>query len=46
MDELELREQIAQEIYRAAHVGEPADEYEVYWVAGMEYAIKVVRRQT
>lgn len=46
INEYELREEIAQEIHEAAHAGPALDELEEYWVAGMEYAEKIVRKET
>lgn len=38
-----MREEIAQEIEKAAKAGPTTNELEEYWVAGMEYAAKLVR---
>jgi len=43
--ESELREEIAHDIEEASEAGEIQSETDSYWVAGMEYAAKIVKKE-
>lgn len=45
MNEENLREKIALEIENKAKAGDITCDNDLYWVAGMEYAAKIVRGQ-